>query len=115
MNKIIKTYGSDETADIPTEALKAAIISIGQYELNKNGINDTTIFFGDGYDYKNEKERLGFYSLKSKSIIIDDKKFIEYYRKKRNVDFLIQKDSENIIPIEVGRGNKCKLQIKVMV
>ena len=37
-----------------------------------------------------------------------------YYdgNKKRNVDFLIQKDSENIIPIEVGRGNKCKLQIK---
>lgn len=37
-----------------------------------------------------------------------------YYdgNKKRKVDFLIQKDSENIIPIEVGRGNKCKLQIK---
>ena len=87
-NKIIKTYGSDETADIPTGALKAAIISIGQYELNKNGINDTTIFFGDGYDYQNEKERLGFYSLKSKSIIIDDKEFIEYYRKKRNVDLI---------------------------
>lgn len=32
--------------------------------------------------------------------------------KKRNVDFLIQKDSENVIPIEVGRGKKTKLQIK---
>lgn len=40
--------------------------------------------------------------------------FTIYYdaNKKRNVDFLIQKDSENIIPIEVGRGKKKKLQIK---
>lgn len=40
--------------------------------------------------------------------------FTIYYDadKKRNVDFLIQKDSENIIPIEVGRGEKKKLQIK---
>ena len=34
------------------------------------------------------KNNEGFYSLKSKSIIIDDKKFIEYYRKKRNVDLI---------------------------
>ena len=40
--------------------------------------------------------------------------FTIYYDadKKRNVDFLIQKDCENIIPIEVGRGKKKKLQIK---
>ena len=40
--------------------------------------------------------------------------FTIYYDadKKRNVDFLIQKDSENIIPIEVGHGKKKKLQIK---
>ena len=40
--------------------------------------------------------------------------FTIYYdaNKKRNVDFLIQKDPENIIPIEVGRGKKKKLQIK---
>ena len=40
--------------------------------------------------------------------------FTIYYDadKKRNVDFLIQKNSQNIIPIEVGRGKKKKLQIK---
>ena len=40
--------------------------------------------------------------------------FTIYYDayKKRNVDFLIQKDCENIIAIEVARGKKKKLQIK---
>ena len=43
--------------------------------------------------------------------------FTIYYdaTKKRNVDFLIQKDSENVVPIEVGRGNKDKLQIKYAI
>lgn len=40
--------------------------------------------------------------------------FTIYYdaNKKINVDFLIQEESENIIPIEVGRGKKKKYQIK---
>ena len=40
--------------------------------------------------------------------------FTIYYdaNKKTNVDFLIQQESENIIPIEVGRGKKKKYQIK---
>ena len=40
--------------------------------------------------------------------------FTIYYdaNKKTNVDFLIQEESENIIPIEVGRGKKKKSQIK---
>ena len=40
--------------------------------------------------------------------------FTIYYdaNKKTNVDFLIQEESENIIPIEVGRGKKKKYQIK---
>ena len=40
--------------------------------------------------------------------------FTIYYdaNKKTNVDFLIQRESENIIPIEVGRGKKKKSQIK---
>nr|WP_292893063.1 DUF4143 domain-containing protein [Methanobrevibacter sp.] len=40
--------------------------------------------------------------------------FTIYYdaNKKTNVDFLIQEESENIIPIEVGRGKKKKYQIE---
>lgn len=40
--------------------------------------------------------------------------FTIYYdaNKKINVDFLIQEESENVIPIEVGRGKKKKSQIK---
>ena len=40
--------------------------------------------------------------------------FTIYYdaNKKKNVDFLIHKESENIVPIEVGRGRKNKSQIK---
>ncbi len=43
--------------------------------------------------------------------------FTIYYDgdKKRNVDFLIQKNTENIIPIEVGRGTKKKSQIKYAI
>ena len=43
--------------------------------------------------------------------------FAIYYdaTKKRNVDFLIQKDAESVVPIEVGRGNKDKLQIKYAI
>ncbi|WP_458453389.1 ATP-binding protein, partial [Methanobrevibacter sp.] len=43
--------------------------------------------------------------------------FTIYYdaNKDKNVDFLIQKDSENIIPIEVGRGKKKKSQIKYAI
>lgn len=107
-NKIIKAYGSDETAEVNFEALKTAIISIGQYELNKNGINDTTIFFGDGYDHQNEKERLGFYSLKSKVIVIDDKEYLEYYRKKRNVDLI------NELLIIIFHEIEHAIQVKLM-
>lgn len=40
--------------------------------------------------------------------------FIEAYKKKanKNVDFLIKRGFDEIIPIEVGRGKKNKLQIK---
>ena len=43
--------------------------------------------------------------------------FAIYYdaNKKKNVDFLIQKDSNNVIPIEVGRGTKKKSQIKIAI
>ena len=110
-NKIIKTYGSDETADIPTEALKVAIISIGQYELNKNGINDTTIFFGDGYDHQNESECLGLSLIASKDIIIDDKEFLKYYCEKSNVDLIremliiIFHEIEHVIQVKLMTDN----------
>ena len=43
--------------------------------------------------------------------------FTIYYdaNMKINVDFLIQKDCENVVPIEVGRGEKKKLQIKYAI
>lgn len=52
----------------------------------------------------------GLFNLSNKQFT----NFTIYYDadKKRNVDFLIQKNSQNIIPIEVGRGKKKKLQIK---
>lgn len=69
-NRILNAYVKDENTKMSMDALRAAIISIGQNELLKNNITDTTIFFG--IEINNSKNRNGYYNNKSRSIFLSN-------------------------------------------